>query len=57
LQFHWGKPPPAAEPRTLINMARNEMAAEPGLRQDQKQLRLHERRFVKTFRAAGALRP
>jgi len=36
LQFHCGKPPPAAEPRTFITMARDQMAAETGFRQGQK---------------------
>src|SRR5581483_8988120 len=36
LQFHCGNPPPAAEPRTLINMARSQMAGERRFRQGQK---------------------
>lgn len=33
LQFHWGKPPPAAEPRTFTRMlTRLPMAAQGGLR-------------------------
>ena len=33
LQFHCGKPPPAAEPRTLIIMAKGQMAMDGRLRQ------------------------
>src|SRR4029078_6451283 len=40
LQFHCGKPPPAAEPRTLITMAPGQVAAGPGLRQGQKRSNL-----------------
>jgi hypothetical protein len=36
LQFHCGKPPPAAEPRTLITMVLGQMAARQGPRQDEK---------------------
>jgi hypothetical protein len=30
LQFHWGKPPPAAEPRTLIRIYRLELSVRVG---------------------------
>ena len=30
LQFHWGKPPPAAEPRTLIRIYRLELSVSVG---------------------------
>jgi len=46
LQFHCGKPPPAPEPRTLINMAMHSGVAA------REEHRLHARRSPAPYRLA-----